>query len=135
MPISETMPVLVAYDGKEHSKKALCYAIEHSVFYNKTLYILASVVSKDDVDRENELDNIKGFLDAAKKKAQEQGVDVRTLVEAGNPAEAILAIAERINAGTIVTGHSERSALDRVVTGSVSEHIIRGAHCTVIVVR
>jgi len=129
------MPVLVAYDGKEHSKKALCYAIEHSVVYNKTLYILASVVSKDDVDRENELSHIKEFLDVAKKKALEKGIDVRTLVEAGNPTEAILAIAERINAGTIVTGHSERGALDRVVAGSVSEHIVRSAQCTVIVVR
>jgi Universal stress protein UspA and related nucleotide-binding proteins len=129
------MPVLVAYDGKEHSKKALCYAIEHAVVYNRSLYILASVVSKDDVERENELANIKGFLDAAKKKAQEQGVDTRTLIEAGNPSEAILAIAERIKAGTIIVGHSEKGTLDRVVVGSVSEHLIRGAHCTVIVVQ
>ena len=129
------MPVLVAYDGKEHTKKALCYAIDHALVYNKTLYIFTSVASKDDVDRENELENIKGFLDAAKQKALEKGVDVRTLVEAGNPSEAILEIAERIDVGTIIVGRSGKTAMDRVVVGSVSEHIIRNAHCTVIVVQ
>lgn len=130
------MPILLAYDGKPYTEKALDYAIDHALAYSQPLYIVATVTSKDEMDREKELEDVKVHLDAAKQKAADKGVEVRALIEAGNVSEAILATAERLEAKTIIVGyHDDRTVLDRVVLGSVSEHIIRNAKCTVIIVQ
>ena len=128
------MPVLVAYDGKEYTERALDHAIEYSIAFSKVLYIVSMVASKDDVERENELNYIKEVLETARQKAADRGAEVRALLGAGNPAVAILETADRVNASTIVIGRSGKTKLDRVVLGSVSEHIIRNAHCIVVVV-
>jgi nucleotide-binding universal stress UspA family protein len=46
-----------------------------------------------------------------------------------------MALAERVKASVIIVGTSEKSALDRVILGSVSDHVVRNARSTVIVVR
>ena len=46
------MTVLLAYDGRPNTEKALDYAIRHSVNYSEPLYIL-TVVSKDQMDPED----------------------------------------------------------------------------------
>lgn len=56
-------------------------------------------------------------------------------VEAGDPADAIVALAVRHKADLIVVGTHERGFLDRLFHGSVSEGVSRHAHCDVLVVR
>jgi nucleotide-binding universal stress UspA family protein len=54
---------------------------------------------------------------------------------AGGPAgDAILAVAEEIDADLIVTGSRRRGRLTRAVLGSVSTHLVQNAHCDVLVV-
>ncbi len=53
----------------------------------------------------------------------------------GRPAEQIVALSEEIGAGIIVVGSRGLSALRRAVMGSVSENVVRYAHCPVFVVR
>lgn len=129
------MVSLLAYDGKPYTEKALDYAIRHSLAYDSVLFIMSSVTSKDAIDKENELANIKVYLDEAKYKANRSGVDARTLIGAGHPADEILAAADRVEADTIIVGHTDKTAIDRVIWGTVSEHVLRNAHCTVIVVQ
>ncbi len=53
----------------------------------------------------------------------------------GRAAEAIVNLSEEIGAGVIVVGSRGLGALRRALLGSVSESVVRHAHCPVFVVR
>lgn len=50
-------------------------------------------------------------------------------IEIGEPAHTLLQLAERDQADLIVVGSHGLSALDRFLLGSVSEKVLRHAHC------
>src|SRR5919112_5455283 len=54
---------------------------------------------------------------------------------AGRPDAEIVALAEEIGAGLIVMGARGVGGIRRALTGSVSDSVIRHAHCPVLVVR
>ena len=62
-----------------------------------------------------------------------------TVVEAhlieGRIAPQIVALAEQIGAGLIVMGSRGRGGIRRALMGSVSDAVVRHAHCRVLVVR
>jgi nucleotide-binding universal stress UspA family protein len=74
-------------------------------------------------------------LEKLKLEAVEKGVEVTTLLEAGNPYEAIISASDRVKAEAIIVGTSGKTVLDRVLIGSVSEYVVRNSRCTVIVVK
>jgi nucleotide-binding universal stress UspA family protein len=53
----------------------------------------------------------------------------------GRPAEQIIDLSEELSMGVVVVGSRGQSALRRAVLGSVSEDVVRYAHCPVFVVR
>jgi nucleotide-binding universal stress UspA family protein len=53
----------------------------------------------------------------------------------GRPAAEIVALAEEIGAGLIVMGARGVGGIRRALTGSVSDSVLRHAHCPVLVVR
>jgi len=53
----------------------------------------------------------------------------------GRPAEQIIDLSEELGVGVVVVGSRGQSALRRAVLGSVSEDVVRYAHCPVFVVR
>jgi nucleotide-binding universal stress UspA family protein len=55
-------------------------------------------------------------------------------LEAGDPADAIVALAEKRNADLIVIGGHERGLLANLLHGGVDEHVTRKAPCDVLVV-
>lgn len=57
------------------------------------------------------------------------------VVADGNPAEAILQIAEGENVDLIVMGVTSRGAIDRLVFGSTTRRVIQAARCPVLSVR
>lgn len=56
-----------------------------------------------------------------------------TYVLGGDPAAAICQLAEDLSAEAIVVGSRGRGGLRRAVLGSVSDHVVRNAPCTVVV--
>lgn len=127
------MTMLIAYDGRENTEKALDHAISESVLHREKLYILAVVPrgseTQDDIDRTH------AFADAALAKARAGGADAHVLVESGQPDAEILSAASRFDCGTIFVGRSGKTSLDRVIMGSVSNSIVANAKCTVVVVQ
>jgi nucleotide-binding universal stress UspA family protein len=63
------------------------------------------------------------------------GMKVTTAVEQGDPKSAIIDASKKWHADLIVLGSHGRNAFDRFLMGSVSEAIVRHAHCSVEVVR
>lgn len=129
------MAILVAYDGMEHTEKALDYSIKHSIVYKEPLYILSTITSKDQLDTEVEMERVNAYLKKALDRALAQGANAQTVLESGTPGKGILEAAERFNADTIVVGRSDKTLFDRAVLGSVSDHVVRNAKCVVIVVQ
>lgn len=125
------MTMLIAYDGRENTEKALEYAIRNSVVYGEKLIIL-SVIAKAS---ESDIERLRGLVDSAVETAREGGADAQGFVESGQPDKVILEMATRFGCSTIVTGRSGKTALDRVILGSVSNSIVSNARCTVIVVQ
>ena len=71
----------------------------------------------------------------AVRAAPEPEVRLTTLVEAGIPYATILDIAEREDVDLIVMGTHGRSGLSRFFLGSVTEKVVRHAHCPVLTIR
>ena len=59
--------------------------------------------------------------------------DAETRVLSGDPATSIGHLAEEVSARAIVVGSRGRGGLKRAVLGSVSDHLVRHAPCTVVV--
>lgn len=82
-------------------------------------------------------------MDETKKSANDRAVEVLDrfgiagkLVELeGNPADAIIGLADDEKADLIVVGSRGLGAVERFVLGSTSERIVRHAACPVLVVR
>ncbi len=63
------------------------------------------------------------------------GLDVQGLVVEGDPADAIVAAAEREAADLVVIATHGRTGWRRLVFGSVAEKVIRHAACPVLTIR
>jgi nucleotide-binding universal stress UspA family protein len=53
----------------------------------------------------------------------------------GKAAQEIVLVAEEIDAGLIVMGSTGQGGIRRALLGSVSESVVKHAHCPVLVVR
>ncbi|MCQ2078459.1 MAG: universal stress protein [archaeon] len=130
------MAILVAYDGREHTKKALDYAIEESVVKKTKLYVFSAIISKDQLDRDEEMTQVEKYMDEALALGKDRDCDIQTVLGSGAPAKGILEAAERFGCDTIVVGRAtNKSAFDRAVLGSVSDAVVRNAKCVVVIVQ
>lgn len=74
-------------------------------------------------------------LARAAERAQEQGVKAETYASESDPAEAILEVANQVNADLIVVGNRGLSGIRRFLLGSVSTKVSAHAPCSVLIVR
>lgn len=133
--------IVVGYDETEPAKRALARAAELAVAFDAKV-IVTSVAQVlvgaahgigpiDPVDppelHREELGNAAAFL-------SERGVQAEYTVAIGNPATAILDLAESRGADLIVVGTRESGLLSRLLDPSVSGAVQRRAHCDVLVV-
>src|SRR5205814_7121380 len=68
-------------------------------------------------------------------KPPDASLRVEHRVAVGNPANEVLSLARALNCDVIVMGTHGRTGLDRLLTGSVAEEVLRKADCPVMVVR
>jgi nucleotide-binding universal stress UspA family protein len=76
------------------------------------------------------------FLEEQAKQVGASGGKVaETHLRAGEPDKEIVKLSEELGVGTIVIGSRGLGALKRTLMGSVSESVVRHAHCPVLIVR
>src|ERR671915_812787 len=87
--------------------------------------------------RQEELDEeARRLLDTQVKQIEADGSTVaQAHLRVGRPDEQIVALAEEIGAGLIVMGNRSLGGLRRLLMGSVSDSVVRHAHCPVLIVR
>jgi nucleotide-binding universal stress UspA family protein len=139
--------ILLATDGSEEAQLASTTAADLAQKTDSELHVLT--VGPDyplyelpehpaefqDVLRENRR-RAKEVLEQQAKMIEESGVSVKeTHLLEGRADEEIVALAEEIGAGLIVMGSRGHGRLRRTLLGSVSDAVVRHAHCPVTVVR
>ncbi|MDN5697830.1 MAG: universal stress protein [Rubrobacter sp.] len=92
---------------------------------------------QEEEDLQKRLDEqSRKLLDEQVEKIETEGVTVtETHLGVGNQADNIVRLAEEIGADTIVMGSRGLGGVRRALMGSVSEDVVRHAHCPVLVVR
>ncbi len=76
------------------------------------------------------------LLDEQVEKVKAIGGNVvQSHLRIGRPDEEVVALAEEIGAGMIVVGSRGLGGIRRALMGSVSDSVVRHAHCPVLVVR
>ncbi len=78
----------------------------------------------------------RSFLEEqAEQIGASEGKVAETHLRAGRPDKEIVRLSEDLGVGTIVLGSRGLGGVRRALMGSVSESVIRHAHCPVFVVR
>ncbi len=141
--------IVVGTDGSDTASQAVDQATELAKLTGAELNIVSAFepVSKSriageqrdapaDVQHEiNPQEDVNLLLDAAAAKAKRDGVEVHTHPVQGDPADAILNVAERIDADLIVVGNKGMTGARRFLLSSVPNNISHNAPCNVMIVR
>jgi nucleotide-binding universal stress UspA family protein len=141
--------ILLATDGSDESKTATEAATElsretgsevHLVYVLPTPAQLIGHRLYSDEVRESliggaERDAETFLKEQAEKISSDGGKVVETHLRSGEPDKEILRAAEALGVGVIVIGSRGMGAISRALLGSVSDSVVKHAHCPVFVVR
>ena len=145
--------ILLATDGSKDADLALSTAVDIASCTNSELHVVtAAPGSPDPVYAAHEsgfrYETYEEAMAAVKNDAQKiLDEQVRKVEEAGGKVaeahlmtgerrdQAIVHLADEIGAGLIVMGSRGLGGLRRALMGSVSDSVVRHAHCPVMVVR
>ena len=127
--------ILLAYDGSEPSARALeraaelAKALTASVYVTSVVPVLAgSARSMGPYDPADPPAAHAEQLEHARARLAELGVDAVLAPAHGDPADAILRLADEIAVDLIVLGSHERSLVEHALGMSVSGAVTRRAH-------
>jgi nucleotide-binding universal stress UspA family protein len=141
--------ILLATDGSDEAKLATEAATElsretgsevHLVYVLPTpAQLIGHHVYSDEI-RESLIGGAQRDAETFLKEQAEQigsdgGKVAETHFRSGDPDKEILRAAEALGVGLIVIGSRGLGAVSRMLIGSVSDSIVRHAHCPVLVVR
>jgi nucleotide-binding universal stress UspA family protein len=137
--------ILLAVDGSEEASAAAQTAVELADRMDSELHVvhvgeLTPVYHPERhgyLARYEELqEEAQRLLDRQVDKVKSAGGTVaRAHLRMGRPDEEIVVLGEEIRAGLIVTGSRGLGGIRRALIGSVSDSVVRHAHCPVMVVR
>jgi nucleotide-binding universal stress UspA family protein len=80
-------------------------------------------------------EDVDTVLEAAAKLARAAGVAVNTYARQGDPADAILDVAEERGADLIIVGNKGMTGAKRFLLGSVPNKVSHHAPCSVLIIR
>jgi nucleotide-binding universal stress UspA family protein len=141
--------IVVGTDGSETAAEAVRQAVDMAKLAGAQLSIVSAyepISSRRLQDEQQGVpadvehavgprEDVNLTLDAAAAVARKEGLDVQTHPVEGNPAEAILGVAEETGADLIVVGNRGMTGARRFLLGSVPNNVSHHAPCSVIIVR
>jgi len=141
--------IVVGTDGSETAAQAVGQAIELAKAFGAQLSIVSAYSpassrrvkgeqSEAPADVQYEIgprEDVILILDAAAAEAKAAGIEVQTHPVEGDPADAILNVAEETKADLIVVGNKGMTGARRYLLGSVPNNVSHHAPCSVIIVR
>ena len=83
----------------------------------------------------NAKEDVEATLEEAGEMVKESGVEVETYARRGDPADAILDVAEEKSADLIVVGNKGMTGAKRFLLGSVPNKVSHHAPCSVLIIR
>jgi nucleotide-binding universal stress UspA family protein len=144
--------ILLALDGSKEANAAVRAAVEISNATGSELHIVYAVNTEPRMPWmpylgpgtsdwwEEALREIRrksrAWVDQQAERIEAEGAKVADVHLAfGKPDEVIVKLGEELEAGLIVTGSRGLGGMRRALMGSVSDSVVRHAHCPVLVVR
>jgi universal stress protein A len=143
------MKILIAIDDSSFSQAALQSVISRPGPPNSTIKVLHVVeppsllMGREMGGYDPEFESVwkavreqsKELVAKAAEKLRGAGFDVSTELVEGDPKSQILDVAKEWPADLIVLGSHGRRGLSRFLIGSVSQDVVRHAHCSVEIIR
>ena len=138
MPQFET--ILLATEGSAASEPASEQAIDLAIQLGVRLLVVSVVPSSHQTEPASEhngdsRDSVAARAQSIVQKARAAGANATFLIWEGEAGDGIVAAADSEGADLIVVGSHGRSGVSRFFIGSVSDFVVRHAHCPVMVVR
>jgi nucleotide-binding universal stress UspA family protein len=141
--------IVVGTDGSETAGEAVREAVELAKATGAKLEIVSAYepVSRHRLREEageipgdvahsvGPREDVNVILEGASGGAREAGVEVNTHAREGDPADAILDVADETGADLIVVGNKGMTGARRFLLGSVPNNISHHAPCSVYIVR
>lgn len=133
--------IVVGYDGTEASERALARAGDLASAFGSTV-VLTSVSAVltgaahggGSFDPTDPPETHESLLEGAKETLAARGIEAEVVLGVGDPAEAIVDLAEQRSADLVVVGTREPSFWERLLGRSVSASVQRHARCDVLIV-
>ncbi len=134
--------ILLATDGSKESDIAGRTAADLAKSHDSQLHVVYVEPAPPMIDQfaapgpERATLESQQLLDEQVKRIEEAGGTVTEAhLRLGRPDEQIVRVGEGVGAGLIVIGSRGHGGLRRALLGSVSDSVVRHAHCPVLVVR
>jgi nucleotide-binding universal stress UspA family protein len=141
--------IVVGTDGSDTAGKAVEEAIDLAKSVGASVYLVSAYepVPQARLREEarqapedlqwmiNPREDVDSTLSDAADRVREAGLDVETFAREGDPADAILDVAEERDADLIVVGNKGMTGARRFLLGSVPNKVSHHAPCSVMIVR
>jgi nucleotide-binding universal stress UspA family protein len=139
-PMFDSM--VVGTDGSETAQEAVRQASDLAKRLDAKIHLVSAYepVPEGRLREErqwmvNPREDVSATLAEAAKALEEQGVKVETHAREGDPADAILDVAEEQGADLIVVGNKGMTGAKRFLLGSVPNKVSHHAPCSVMIIR
>ena len=141
--------IVVGTDGSETAGEAVRQATELAKAVGAKVHLVSAFepvgnqrlrqerqeIPEDAAWMVNEREDVDATLREAAEQIEQAGVEVETNARQGDPADAILDVAEEKKADLIVVGNKGMSGAKRFLLGSVPNKVSHHAPCSVMIIR
>jgi nucleotide-binding universal stress UspA family protein len=134
--VSLFAPIVVGTDGSQTAQKAVREAGELAARVGASVHIVSATWRAQPVSANGQpASGAAAVLSEAAAVVRARGVQVETHARTGEPADAILEVAEEQHAGLIVVGNRGMGGSRRYLLGDVPNKVSHHAPCNVLILR